>query len=96
MGLTRYLNASSRNKLEIRDEGEVGEDDVGEHLQHSPPINLQDIHMLYWDEGFEEDSNKLEIFYFQNHVFLNAQRNVNAHKAYRRKLSVQRRVIIFI
>ena len=55
------MNASSRNKLEeIREEGEVGEYDVGEHLQQSPPINLQDIHMLYGDEGFEEDSNKLE------------------------------------
>ena len=32
---------------------------MGEHLQHSPPINLQDIHMLCGDEGFEEASNKL-------------------------------------
>ena len=45
---------------EIREDGEVGENDVGEHLQHSSPINLQDIHMLYGDEGFEEDSNELE------------------------------------
>ena len=55
------MNASSRNKLEeIREEGEVGEDDVGEHLQQSPPINLQAIHMLYGDEGFDEVSSEPE------------------------------------
>ena len=33
---------------------------MGKHLQHSPPINLENIHMLYGDEGFEEDSYELE------------------------------------
>ena len=33
---------------------------MGEHLQHSPPINHQDIHMLYGDEGFDEVSSKPE------------------------------------
>ena len=44
----------------IREEGEVGVVNVGEHPQQPPPINLPDIHMLYGDEGFEEDSNELE------------------------------------
>ena len=37
---------------------------------------------------FLSNSKIIHFFYFQNHVFLNLQRNVNSHLAYRRKLSV--------
>ena len=33
---------------------------MGEHLQQSPPINHQDIHMLFGDEGFDEVSSEPE------------------------------------
>ena len=35
-------------------------DDVGELLRQSPPIHLQDIHMLYGNEGFDGRSREPE------------------------------------